>query len=114
MGFTSGLMYFGYMFLASYAFAVGTGTIGFVSSFVFVRVRRPPPRLYNVVCSCDNSLGASRPPNEWWRASVCRGCRPSACRQSTLRSRCVSMGPHPVPDPFLTCSDVLMVPFLYR
>jgi len=43
MGFTSGLMYFGYMFLASYAFAVGTGTIGFVSSFVFVRVRRPPP-----------------------------------------------------------------------
>eukprot|EP01050_Picozoa_sp_SAG11_P040341 SAG11_NODE_17485_length_517_cov_0.971292_1_plen_95_part_00 len=37
MGFTSGLMYFGYMFLASYAFAVGTGTIGFLASFVFVR-----------------------------------------------------------------------------
>ena len=37
MGFTSGLMYFGYMFLASYAFAVGTGTIGFISSFFFVR-----------------------------------------------------------------------------
>eukprot|EP01051_Picozoa_sp_SAG22_P000277 SAG22_NODE_6_length_41368_cov_49.702222_20_plen_541_part_00 len=37
IGFTSGLMYFGYMFLASYAFAVGTGTIGFCASFVFVR-----------------------------------------------------------------------------
>lgn len=37
IGFTSGLMYFGYMFLASYAFAVGTGTIGFISSFFFVR-----------------------------------------------------------------------------
>ena len=37
MGFTSGLMYFGYMFLASYAFSVGTGTIGFISSFFFVR-----------------------------------------------------------------------------
>ena len=30
-------MYFGYMFLASYAFAVGTGTIGFGASFFFVR-----------------------------------------------------------------------------
>jgi transmembrane 9 superfamily protein 2/4 len=37
MGFTSGLMYFGYMFLASYAFAVGTGTIGFIACFIFVR-----------------------------------------------------------------------------
>ena len=37
MGFTSGLMYMGYMFLASYAFAVGTGTIGFLSCFIFVR-----------------------------------------------------------------------------
>ena len=112
MGFTSGLMYFGYMFLASYAFAVGTGTIGFVSSFVFVRVRRPPPRLFVVVCSCDNSLGASRPPaNEWWRASVCRGCRPSACRQSTLRSRCVSRKFSP---PVGHRFRVLMVPFLYR
>merc|ERR1740130_1184627 len=37
IGFTSGLMYFGYMFLASYAFAVGTGTIGFGASFFFVR-----------------------------------------------------------------------------
>ena len=37
MGFTSGLMYFGYMLLVSYAFAVGTGTIGFGASFFFVR-----------------------------------------------------------------------------
>ena len=94
MGFTSGLMYFGYMFLASYAFAVGTGTIGFVSSFVFVRVRRPPPRLFVVVCffSCDNSLGASRPPNEWWRASVCRGCRP--CMQAIYASIKASTNHH--------------------
>lgn len=38
IGFTSGLMYFGYMFLTSYAFAVGTGTIGFLACFLFVRI----------------------------------------------------------------------------
>jgi len=34
--FVSGLLYFGYMFLISYAFFIVTGTIGFVACFVFV------------------------------------------------------------------------------
>jgi len=36
-GFTSTLLYFGYMFIASYAFAVGTGTVGFLASFYFIQ-----------------------------------------------------------------------------
>jgi len=35
--FVSGLLFFGYMFLVSFAFFVLTGTIGFVACFIFVK-----------------------------------------------------------------------------
>ena len=36
-GFVPGILFFGYMFLASFAFFLLTGTIGFYATFLFVK-----------------------------------------------------------------------------